>query len=252
MDKITQVYFSPGGTTERISVYFTSQFNLKVKSYNLLKDNIDRNIILEEDELLVVSMPVFAGRIPSVCPDILTRFRGNNTKAVVIGVYGNREFDDALLEMSDLLRAGGFKVIGAGAFIARHSVFPDIAKGRPDEKDLSKIREFANEIKLKLKNNDRENIKVPGNRPYKLVHAMLTPKGDSSCINCNKCVNICPTHAIKEENPRKTDKDMCIGCTACIYICPTKSRNYKGLVYKLGDIIFKLRIRDRKESSYFV
>lgn len=69
--------------------------------------------------------------------------KGSNTLAIIAAVYGNRHYDDALLQMKDILTERGFCVIAAGAFIAEHSVFPSVATRRPDEGDKAAMKKFA-------------------------------------------------------------------------------------------------------------
>ena len=75
------------------------------------------------------------------------------------------------------------------------------------------------------------------------------PKTDKEkCINCSKCVKICPKSCI---NPDMTTvKDECIVCMACVKICPTGARTAypKNIIIKVG---LKL-INKRKHKSMFV
>ena len=71
---------------------------------------------------------------------------GNNTPAVAVCVYGNRDYDDALLEIKDTLNGNGFRTFAAGAFIGRHCIFPKVAEGRPDASDLEKLPHSARDV----------------------------------------------------------------------------------------------------------
>ncbi len=51
---------------------------------------------------------------------------------------------------------------------------------------------------------------------------------DSSCINCKKCVRLCPTNAIPQENPLATNNQECINCLECAQVCPKKSISFNG------------------------
>ena len=83
------------------------------------------------------------GRIPTQTLISLNQIKANKTPAIVVCVYGNRDYDDALLELKEVVESNGFTVISAGAFVAQHSIFPQVGQNRPDEKDLTKIKEFA-------------------------------------------------------------------------------------------------------------
>ena len=94
-------------------------------------------------DVLLAAVPVYAGRVPAPAAAALRRLRSGGAPAVAVCVYGNRDYDDALLELCDLLADGGFSVVGAGAFVARHSIFPMVAAGRPDAADMARADAFG-------------------------------------------------------------------------------------------------------------
>ena len=95
-------------------------------------------------------------------------------------VYGNREFDDALLETKDALEANGFQVIAAAAFIAEHSMARSIAAGRPDGSDEALCRQFAADVMARADN--AAAVQVPGNIPYKgLKPSAFHPAANENC-----------------------------------------------------------------------
>lgn len=66
---------------------------------------------------------------------LLAHLKGHGNPAIAVAVYGNRDYDDALVELQDLLEENGFCVIAGAAFVAQHSIFTKVAAGRPDEDD---------------------------------------------------------------------------------------------------------------------
>ena len=135
VNKVSVVYFSPSGTTKK-SLKKSAKVLLEKRNITIfLEHRIEKKVNIAEDGLLVLAMPVFGGRIPEYCLSSIKHLRGMNTPAIVIAVYGNREYEDALVEMEDLVDDVGFRIIGAAAFIAQHSVFNHVAAGRPDEED---------------------------------------------------------------------------------------------------------------------
>lgn len=253
---LTQIYFSPSGSTEKIVRMVTSAFSGNAVSVDLLQHG-GNGFQMGRDELLVVGMPVFAGRIPSLCRDMLDKYRGNGTPAIAIVSYGNRAYEDALLELTELLQGNGFSVIGAGAFAARHSIFPKVGAGRPDVADESVIMEFASKCVNKLagleEGREYEKLVVKGNSPYREPSAVpLVPFGNADCSKCGLCVRICPVQAIDAGNPRNTDKDLCIACTACIHMCPKGGRAFRGLKYMIASRSFKKKCKARQNPEYFV
>jgi ferredoxin len=168
-------------------------------------------------------LPVFAGRVPQIALERLAVLNGNGRKAVAVVVYGNREFDDALLETRDALEANGFRVIAAAAFIAEHSMARSIAAGRPDAEDKALCRQFAADVMAKPE--DAPSVQVPGNTPYKaLKPSAFHPAANENCVKCGVCARQCPVGAIPMENPSETRNDLCINCMRCVEVCPESSR----------------------------
>lgn len=254
-DKVTQVYFSPNGNTEKVIKAASSRICNDITEYNLLKAPLTEDIKVSDDSVLIVAMPAYAGRIPELCIDMLHHLKGSRQPAIAMVVYGNRDYEDALIELKDILEAEDFCVIGAGAFIAQHSIFPQIAAGRPDENDLKLIAEFADNCSRLLTDFSPdccEKIKVKGNTPYtKAGKVPLNPKGDNKCSGLCKCVRICPTHSISEKNPKKTNKETCISCGACIHICPRNARAFHGITYKIATKEFLKSCAEYKKPEMF-
>lgn len=256
MKNITQVYFSPGKTTAKVSDLFCTQLNTTYDTIDLMKKDTPIKKEFNKEELAVFCLPVFSGRLPSVAASALEHIKGNGTYAVAMVVYGNRAYEDALLELCELLSSKGFVLIGAGAFIARHSIFQEVAKNRPDEADTEKIREFADKCmeKIHQQSGTVAPLVVKGNKPYRNVSPIpLVPTASSACTKCNVCVRICPTDAISKQNPKKTDKQKCISCTACIYHCPHNARSFRSILYPLAKrSFFKKFGGKRNEPELFV
>ena len=183
-------------------------------------------------------MPVYGGFIPQPCAKMARNLKGSNTPAIIAAVYGNRHYDDALLQMKDILTEQGFYVIAAGAFIAEHSVFPSVASGRPDDKDKAAMKAFAAKccqlLSIRSLKNYKE-ISLPGTQGYdgfSYEGVPFKPDGDDKCVACGECRRICPQNAISEGDFRKTNNELCIACGACIKVCPAGARNYHSEVYE--------------------
>lgn len=178
-------------------------------------------------DIAIFSAPVYGGRIPSLAVERFHQIKGNNTPAIAIVTYGNREYEDALLELCDLMQERGFKVIAAAAFIGRHSLLPHIAINRPDGVDRDAARNFGKNVLEKLLRGEQaslETLHVKGARPYRdYTPGSLVPVADDNCNSCQFCVRRCPVQAIKPETPKQTESN-CIFCGRCLKICPQKAR----------------------------
>ncbi len=249
------IYFSPAFSTRKIIRLIGENIDLPVTEHDITQ-GITESLAFGPDDLAIFGIPVYAGRVPPLAVDYLEKVKGDATPAVLVAVYGNRDYDDALLELKHIVEANNFNVIGAGAFIARHSIFPQVATERPDEADRAKMIEFTRQCvdgyTTKQENNGQSLI-VKGNMPYREPSAIpFAPRGDKKCNRCGTCVSMCPVTAIPEENPRKTDKKVCIACARCIAVCPQKARHFGGLLYRIVTRKFVSAYGVRKEPETFV
>lgn len=251
-NKLNLIYFSATATTKNILRYIAEGTGMaEVVNYDITRWQ-QKEVSLEIDEIAIFGVPVYAGRIPGVAAEALKSFKGKNTPAIVVCVYGNRDFDDALLELNDIIMGNGFKIISAAAFVAQHSIFPVTGSGRPDGADKKIALGFGHDSMIKLNNtegiDDSSEISVKGNFPYKEPGAVpIKPKANKKCNSCGTCARLCPVQAIDEDNPRKTNDSICISCARCIYVCPEKARYFGGLIYKIASRKFAKAYSDRKE-----
>ncbi|NLB90615.1 MAG: 4Fe-4S binding protein [Clostridiales bacterium] len=250
---LTNVFFSPGGSTATVSSHIASALSTQIQTIDLLRNQVTSPLFFGEKDLLVISIPVFAGRIPMICTEMLSMLKGQKTPAIISVVYGNRAYDDALLELFELVTQNGFLVAGAAAFVARHSIFPDVAKDRPNEMDLKQIESFAKSSFLTIQNSTFANLPIPGNNPYrKPGNIPLHPTGNSKCIRCGICSKLCPVDAICIHTPKKTDTEKCISCTACIYHCPQNARAFRGVKYLVASKGFQKKYSTSLQPDFFL
>lgn len=93
-------YFSATFSTKRIVREIASQFQKPVIEYDITSDVLKDDVSLGSDgDLLIVGVPSYAGRVPEMAVRSLRRFLGNNTPVFIVSVYGNRAYDDTLIEM---------------------------------------------------------------------------------------------------------------------------------------------------------
>ena len=233
MMSVYSMIFSPTGGTEKVIKIIEKEFP-KGKRIDLTCRKESADVRMNREDICLIGMPSYGGRVPHIAVERLRRFKGNQAKAVLVVVYGNREYDDTLLELKNEAEACGFRVAGAIAAVAEHSIMHQFAAGRPDAEDQKEIREFAARIRTKIDiQQGCGEIKVPGNMPYREFKGLsLKPEINKKCTKCGLCAEKCPTGAILKENPSVTNKDRCITCMRCVAICPNHARNLnKVLVF---------------------
>lgn len=260
MDSIDIVYFSPTGTTRKIVEQIAAGIGATdICSHDLTLQTTSRTIAMKH-ELTLVGVPVYAGRVPAVSLQRLEQLSGNNQPAVLVVLYGNRAYEDALIELQDIMEAKGFTVIAAAAFIGEHSYatqeYP-VAAHRPDQDDLAKAFAFGQSVAAQLRTG-RLTPKplIPGDRPYRdrLPRPACAPEVDATrCTACNTCLTHCPTSAIAiAEGVMTTDPADCILCCACIKICPEHARILEHPMIQDRRRMLVANCSDRKEPDIFL
>jgi ferredoxin len=236
IDSARLIYFSPTHTTRIIVEAIAQGFQSEhIIPYDLtLPQSKTRMFDKLGSELAIIGVPVYSGRVPEDAIDRLRRIRANDTPAVIVVLYGNRDYNDALLELKDLSVETGFKPVAGGAFVGEHSWATEetpIAAGRPDTEDLQKAEAFGRLIRDKLiefkTTDDILPLNVPGKYPHR---KRMQPRNtspvtsESLCTLCHTCEEVCPTAAIAVDDAVETDPGLCILCCACVKNCPTQAR----------------------------
>lgn len=110
---VRAVSFSPTGSTRRV----LRSIAAGIGAARVQEDSLDRpawreaGVQVGADELLLVGMPVYAGRVPGLFHGGLP-VRGTGDAVCVVS-YGNRAYEDALSELVGLTRRAGFRVVAA-------------------------------------------------------------------------------------------------------------------------------------------
>ena len=119
---ITAVYFSPTHTTKTICETIAKEISLALgipwESHSFTLP-VERTAPLQFDQtaLVIFGVPVYAGRVPNFLGKYISQTVGNNAIAIPVVVYGNRAYDDALIELRDMLETSQLHTVAAAAFI---------------------------------------------------------------------------------------------------------------------------------------
>ena len=225
--KLNLIYFSPTGGTKKVLDIISEEWNCDKREIDLsLAENAFSKYIFERDDICIVGVPSFGGRAPQVALSRIKQMSGGSANTILVAVYGNRAYEDTLLELEDTLEQCNFHCIAAIAANAEHSIMHDFGKGRPDVQDEKDLKGFVKKIKVVLNENCEEKVvQVPGNNPYKEFKVIpFIPMVSKECNKCGLCIKNCPTNAICKDNPLFLDESKCISCMRCISICPKNAR----------------------------
>lgn len=248
--KTYKIIFSPTGGTKKVANAITSNW-ADTETIDISENNKDYKISLEEDSLALIAMPSFGGLAPQLALDRLSKINANGCKCAIVAVYGNRAYDDTLIQMMDYSEKAGFQVIAAISAVAEHSIIRKFASERPNSIDCNQLADFGNKIMEKATNSS-DSITVPGNRPYKKAGSAMVPKASSACTKCGACAKVCPAGAINPSNPHNVDKSKCIGCMRCAFVCPSKARSINPIMAKVAALALKKACSISKENELFI
>jgi ferredoxin len=258
------IYFSPTKTTKQV---------LEGIAQGIQVDRIDHLDLTPpaaktqefrkmQDGFVIIGAPVYGGRVALEAVKRMHRLKANETPGVIVVVYGNRAYEDALLELRNLTVESGFIPIAGAAFIGEHSRSNEttpIARGRPDVEDLKRAREFGILIRKKMKDlncfNKMSPLPVPGNFPYKerRTRPKVSPISlETLCTLCGTCATVCPTGVITVSHRVMSDPDQCISCSSCIKNCPTQARVFQASEMKEMAENLSKKCRDRKEPEIYL
>ncbi len=250
-----EIYFSPTGGTQKVAHILAKGMGTKFTEIDMIKypDKLQQLKLTEED-LCLIAVPSFGGRVPSAAAEELKKAKGCGAKAVLAAVYGNRAIDDTLAELQDIVEEAGFTCIAGIEAVAEHSLMRQFGAGRPDGADERELTDFAAKIKAGMEGNGTGNkLKLPGNRPYRVYNGVpLKPEAKGKCVACGLCAKECPAGAIPGDHPRSTDREKCISCMHCVRVCPRKARSCSRLLGFMAGQKLKKHCVGRKENRLYL
>jgi len=269
--RINTLYFSATGTTKKIVTGIANRLsenivgNIEINTVDFtLPEPRKQAASFAKEDIVVVGVPVYAGRVPNVLLKYLKTIAGNGASAVAVVVYGNRNYDDALIELKELLELDGFRVVAGGAFIGEHSFSRTLGENRPDEHDMAAAVDFAGRIYKKMTApGEIPTVAVKGNKPYRDYYKprdkngnpvdirKVSPKTNSDCIDCKLCAESCPMGSIDAGDVSRVT-GICIKCCACIKNCPVGAKYFDDENYLRHKQELEMQFTERREPEVFV
>ena len=253
MKRTVIICFSPTGSTLKTTAAVGQGLGLEETIVCDLTRGSEALPELAKDDVVVVGVPVYSGRIPKVAVERLQVIKGSGQPVVCVAVFGNNSVGDALQELAALVSKNGFRPIGGGAFVGEHSFSNDrrtIAKGRPNKEDLGKAKELGKKARVKLDSGFIQLPDLPGSVPTSDGRDLpaMASQITKNCIGCGKCVAVCPVEAI--DSAYACDRDKCIKCFACVKACPQEARELKHPMISVARFVLS-RGKD-KEVELFI
>ncbi len=264
IESVKLVFFSPTGTTKAVLQGIARGINqdnvelLDITTPEARKEPLKTS----EDELLVIGVPVYMGRVPALIIEWLNTIQAHNTPTVCVVLYGNRVYEDALLELNNIvMKCGGIPIAG-GAYIGEHSFSnteTPIARGRPNDDDLHHAEEFGCKIREKLQSvssvSELSETLVPGMYPYRgdstLWNVDFIAVSDA-CVQCGICAARCPAGAIDRQHSSVINQETCITCCACIKNCPKHARIMKPGLVQEASVRLSTLYHEPKMPEFFL
>ncbi len=276
---IWAIYFSPTGTTKKVVSHMADtlalisgskryDYDFTMPQHRLSFPELKGNEA-EGFDMVFFATPTYAGRVPNVLLKYLSTIRGNGAVAVPVVTFGNRNFDNSLIELRDILENGGFHTIAAAAMACEHSFSYELGKGRPDSSDLAQAEDFVAKLydRLNIIDPSIEHFSpkdVPGvpktyGGYYKPqgrngVHIdirKVIPKVADNCIKCGTCARVCSMGSIDPDDVTRMT-GICIKCCACYKKCPVSARYFDDPGYLYHKTELEELYKRRTENSFFI
>lgn len=269
-----KITFSPTGGTEKVAKILAEALKHPFREIDLLDRRTDfSRCEYKKEDVCLFAVPSYGGRVPQAAAERIRQMKGNGARAILAVVYGNRAYEDTLVELQDILMQAGFTVIAAAAAVAEHSIMRQFAHGRPDAKDRKELEGYAAQIRRLLDGRtessrpDEEKrmpaghvdtaaapnvLVLPGNRPYRTYGGVpMKPRAGRACNRCGLCGAECPVGAIPDGQPNQTLEDVCITCMRCVKVCPRGARGCNPLLVMAASVKMKQACRDRKKNEFW-
>lgn len=269
---VTAVYYSATGNTQSVTERIARRIadalgvSMAVCDYTL-PENRTETKHFGAGELVVFGTPVYAGRVPNkMLPVVQNMFKADGALAVPVVTFGNRNFDNGLIELRNELENNGFHTIAAAGAACSHVFSDKIAPGRPDADDQKLLDDFADRTAKKVLEMTEipAPIAVRGDEPVGPYYTPLGTDGKPAvflkakpltnmerCDKCMICAKVCPMGSISLEDPSLVE-GICIKCQACVKKCPHGAKYFDDPAFLSHVAMLEQNYTRRAQTELFL
>ncbi len=243
--KILLIFISPGKTTEKVSRLLAGRFTRDGHQINML--NIGRPGsrsfgevgagIFEGVDLIGVGSPVFHMRAFEPVEKFLDESLPHaavQTRAFLYLTYGGITTGKAFLNLSLLLEKHSVPLVGAFKVWAPHffnpAQYPDPAAAQTVEKFVHLITanqfhqiDWQQARRMFSYQSRNAGMIYPFTELIGRLRQLPIRFDREKCSGCGRCVNECPTGALRLEGIPVRDPEKCLYCYRCTMTCPRKA-----------------------------
>ncbi len=266
INKVSAFYYSPTRTTQKIVRAIASGIGidpLNITENDLTYPEFEESLIeVEPGDLVIIGAPVYCGQIAIEAHRRLEKIKFAGNPAVLVALYGNRHYDNALIDIREMALKLGLAPVAAAAFVGEHSYSTrdlPIAKGRPDKEDEMAARDFGSAVAKKIQGCkslfEAALSEIPGVFPLPeriMVPDSYAQTAVNKCNECGVCQIVCPTGAISFKKGVQTDPTLCTMCCACIKACKRRARIVISEVVPISRERLAENCKDRKQPLTFL
>ena len=256
-------YFSGTGNTRWVATTIANAIGEELLYIPDLLRNGRYKFELQEDERIGFCFPTHGWQPPKIVRDFIQKLeiKSEGHFCWALTTCGDNMGEAMTILNKDLAKKGLLAETLFSVIMPESYVCLPFMKTDPEDKEQWKIENAKHQLHhiisiVKDKKRGIEELEKGATpRLYSYVigayfnKRMVTDKKFTVdvdvCIQCGKCMNVCPVDNIKGTPPKWLHSGKCTSCLACYHYCPVHAINF-GKITKRRDQYYFNRRADRK------